>query len=124
MVVLMGLPFSGSVDASFDSLGSALVSTGAVFLLLGFAFVSALVLSCNSSPGIFEWPLTFAYIPSALGLCLMCIGGILWHRRELREQDLMEYVMSENEKEQAATVEIDGEIVSLEADIGIEQNDS
>jgi L-asparagine transporter-like permease len=121
---MMKWPFSGAVNASFQNLNRALFSVGSIFALSGFAIAVMIILWLNPIPEPFSWPLTISYVPILIGLCMICIGGVRWHSHESKEHELKDFIMDSLQKEQTGTVEVDGETVFIEAEIGMEENDS
>lgn len=118
----MQWPLSGAMDASFETLNRALFSVGTLFVFVGFAMATAFVLQLESVPGALEWPLTLAYAPMVLGIGMLAAGAARWHVLATRKQEFKNFVLESVQDEQTGTVEFDGQRVSIEAEIGIEEN--
>jgi len=120
----MSWSFSGAINASFQNLNRALFSVGSIFVLSGFASSMILILMLNPIPQPGSWPLIGTYFPIAVGLVMVVIGGVRWHLHESKENELKNFIMESLQKEQTGTVEVDGEPVSIEAEIGQKEIDS
>lgn len=119
----MDVPLPGAIDASYEDLNRALFSVGVIFILFGFILALILILRLEALPSAFEWPLLLAYIPISLGAVMAITGVVRWHSYDVKERKLKDYVMDSLQKEQTGTVEIDGETISIEVDIGMQEDD-
>lgn len=119
----MDVSLPGAIDASYEDLNRALFSVGVVFILFGFVLAIIMILKLEALPSAFEWPLPLAYILILLGAVTSLVGVVRWHAHDVKEQKFKEYVMDSLQKEQTGRVEIDGETISIEADIGMQEDD-